>query len=48
MFTTYKIGNVSDYASSGVQMEVIQTSVKIATFAYGYTITVPLEIIRKV
>ena len=48
MFTTYKIGNVTNYASSGVQMEVIQTSVKVATFAYGYTITVPLEVIRKV
>lgn len=49
MFATYKIGNVSDYAGlTGKTMEVIQTSVKIATFAYGYTLTVPLEIIRKV
>ena len=48
MFATYKIGNVADYAGKGVTMEVIQTSVKVATFAYGYTITVPLEVIRKV
>ena len=48
MFATYKIGNVADYAGEGVTMEVIQTSVKVATFAYGYTITVPLEVIRKV
>ena len=49
MFATYKIGNVSNYAGlTGKTMEVIQTSVKIATFAYGYTLTVPLEIIRKV
>ena len=49
MFTTYKIGNVSNYAGlTGKTMEVIQTSVKVATFAYGYTITVPLEVIRKV
>jgi len=49
MFATYKIGNVSNYAGlTGKTMEVIQTSVKIATFAYGYTVTVPLEIIRKV
>jgi hypothetical protein len=48
MFSTYKIGNVSNYAGTGVQMEVVQTSVKVATFAYGYTITVPLEVIRKV
>ena len=48
IFSTYKVGNVSNYASTGVEMEVIQTSVKVATFAYGYTITVPLEVIRKV
>jgi len=48
MFTDHKIGNVSDYAGTGETMEVIQTSVKISSFVYGYTITVPLEIIRKV
>jgi hypothetical protein len=49
MFATYKIGNVSNYAGlTGKTMEVIQTSVKVATFAYGYTVTVPLEVIRKV
>tara|TARA_A100001515_G_scaffold15599_1_gene11486 strand:- start:3508 stop:4488 length:981 start_codon:yes stop_codon:yes gene_type:complete len=48
IFSTYKVGNVANYASTGVEMEVIQTSVKVATFAYGYTITVPLEVIRKV
>ncbi len=48
MFTTYKIGNVSNYASTGVQMEVIQTSIKVETFAFGYSLTVPLEVIRKV
>lgn len=48
MFSQHKIGNVTNYASTGVTMEVIQTSVKIATGVYGYTITVPLEVIRKV
>ena len=48
MFSTYKIGNIANYGPSTVTMEVIQTSVKIATSAFGYTITVPLEVIRKV
>ena len=48
MFSQHKIGNVADYASTGVTMEVIQTSVKISTGVYGYTVTVPLEVIRKV
>ncbi len=48
MFADHKIGNIADYASTGVEMEVIQTSVKVASFVYGYTLTVPLEIIRKV
>ena len=48
MFSTYKIGNIANYGSTSVTMEVIQTSVKIATSAFGYTITVPLEVIRKV
>ena len=48
MFSDHKIGNVSNYAGTGVEMEVIQTSAKITTFVYGYTLTVPLEVIRKV
>jgi hypothetical protein len=48
MFADHKIGNVLNYASTGVQMEVIQTSMKVVSFVYGYTLTVPLEIIRKV
>ena len=48
MFSQHKVGNVSNYAGTGVTMEVIQTSVKIASGVYGYTITVPLEVIRKV
>ena len=48
MFTDHKVGNVSNYASTGIEMEVIQTSVKVVSFVYGYTLTVPLEIIRKV
>jgi hypothetical protein len=48
MFSDHKIGNVADYASTGVTMEVIQTSLKVVSFAYGYTLTVPLEVIRKV
>lgn len=48
MFSDHKIGNVANYASTGVTMEVIQTSVKVVSFTYGYTLTVPLEVIRKV
>ena len=48
MFADHKIGNITDYASTGLTMEVIQTSVKVVSFVYGYTLTVPLEIIRKV
>jgi len=48
MFTTYKIGNVSNYASTGVEMEVIQSSIRVIGETTGLSITVPIEIIRKV
>ena len=48
MFTTYKIGNVSNYAGSGIQMEVIQSSIRVIGATTGFSLTVPIEIIRKV
>ena len=48
MFTTYKLGNVTNYAGTGIQMEVIQSSVRVIGSTTGYSLTVPIEIIRKV
>lgn len=48
MFTTYKIGNVANYASTGVTMEVISTSMRVIANSTGLSLNIPIEVIRKV
>ena len=48
MFTTYKIGNVANYAGTGVTMEVISTSMRVIANSTGLSLNIPIEVIRKV
>lgn len=48
LFTTYKIGNIANYAGTGITMEVISTSMRVLANSTGLSLNVPLEVIRKV
>ena len=46
IFTNYRTSQVTGYAGTSVNVDVIQTSIKIVGYTSGLSITVPVELIR--
>ena len=46
IFTNYRTSQITGYAGTSVNVDVIQTSVKIVGSTTGLSITIPVELIR--